>query len=146
MEIHINETVLAGTAGIDIHDLSAVVEETVMSSGITDGQATVFAPGSTAGVTTIEYESGALRDLQDALDRMAPESIPYAHDARWGDGNGYSHVRAALLGPSLTIPLMKSRLTLGAWQQIVLLDFDNRPRQRRVIIQIAGHSGSPAQD
>ncbi len=146
MEIHTHETALAGTAEVDIHDLSGLVAETAASSGIVDGQVTVFAPGSTAGVTTIEFESGVLQDLKDALERLAPRSISYAHDARWGDGNGYSHVRAALVGPSLTVPLLEGRPVLGAWQQIVLLDFDNRPRQRRVIIQITGHYGSPAED
>ncbi len=143
MEIHAAETTLDGTAGVDIHDLSDVLERTVQSSGIAHGSATVFAPGSTAGVTTIEYESGVLEDLRDALERLAPKTIPYAHDARWGDGNGYSHVRAALLGPSLTVPVMEGRLTLGTWQQVVLLDFDNRPRQRRVIIQIIGRTDGP---
>ncbi len=146
MKVHNHETTLDGTAGVDIHDLSSILEGAVSASGITHGQATVFAPGSTAGVTTIEYESGVLDDLREALERLAPKSIPYAHDARWGDGNGYSHVRAALLGPSLTIPLIDNRLTLGTWQQVVLLDFDNRPRQRRVIIQITGQAGSSVKD
>ena len=146
MKVHNHETTLAGSAGVDIHDLSALLEETVAASGISDGQATLFAPGSTAGITTIEYESGVLEDLKEALERLAPRSIPYAHDARWGDGNGYSHVRAALVGPSLTIPLVKGRPSLGTWQQVVLLDFDNKPRQRRVIIQITGPAGSSLKD
>ncbi len=146
MEIHINEVTLAGTAEVDIHDLSAVLEETTASGGITDGLVTVFVPGSTAGVTTIEYESGVLQDLREALERLAPKSIRYAHNIRWGDGNGYSHIRAALLGPSLAIPLIQGSLRLGPWQQVVVLDFDNRPRQRKVIIQITGRAGTPARD
>ena len=99
---------------------------------------TVFIPGSTAGVTTIEYEGGAIRDFKEAFDRIAPKGINYFHDARWGDGNGYAHVRASLLGPSVTIPFSSNRLLLGTWQQIILVDFDNRPRTRKVIIQILG--------
>ena len=98
----------------------------------------VFTPGSTAGLTTIEYETGAISDLKDAIARIAPEGMAYAHDARWGDGNGFSHVRAALLGPSLALPLREGALVTGTWQQIVLIDFDNRPRSRRVEIQIIG--------
>ena len=90
--------------------------------------------------STIEYESGVLNDLKRAVQRMAPQDIPYEHDRRWGDGNGYSHVRAALLGPSLSIPIISGKMTLGTWQQIALLDFDNRPRQRRVIVQIMGNA------
>jgi secondary thiamine-phosphate synthase enzyme len=89
-------------------------------------------------VTTIEYESGVLRDLQRAIEKIAPSNIPYDHDRRWGDGNGFSHVRAALMKPSLTIPLNKGRLSLGTWQQIVFIDFDNRKRERNIIIQILG--------
>ena len=98
----------------------------------------VFVPGSTAGLTTMEFESGAVVDLKSAIDRLAPEGMAYAHDARWGDGNGFSHVRAALLGPSLSLPLREGALVTGTWQQIVLVDFDNRPRSRRVEIQIIG--------
>ena len=99
---------------------------------------TVFVPGSTAGITTIEYESGAVRDFQEAIERIAPKSIHYHHDQRWGDGNGYSHVRAALLGASLTVPFSSSKLLLGTWQQIILVDFDNRPRTRNILLQIIG--------
>ena len=100
-----------------------------------DRQFILFIPGSTAAVTTIEFESGVINDLRKAVERLAPQDIYYEHDARWGDGNGYAHVRAALLGPSLTIPIVNKRLLLGTWQQIVLLDFDNRPRKREIIIQ-----------
>lgn len=101
-----------------------------------EGLIHLFVPGSTAALTTIEYESGAVEDLRRAIERMAPESISYDHDARWGDGNGFSHVRAAILGPSLTIPFRENRLLLGTWQQIVLVDFDNGSRSRRVILTV----------
>jgi secondary thiamine-phosphate synthase enzyme len=98
----------------------------------------LFISGSTAALTTIEYESGVVNDLSAAIDRLFPQNIPYEHDRRWGDGNGYAHVRAAFLKPSLTIPLEDGRLELGTWQQIVLLDFDNRPRRRRIRGQVMG--------
>ncbi len=127
------------TAGFtDIHDVTGRASRFVSSSGVQNGTLTVFVPGSTAGVTTIEYEDGALDDLKHAIERVAPEGIHYAHDARWGDGNGFSHVRAALLGPSLTVPIVRSRLGLGTWQQIIIIDFDNRPRERSVILQVLG--------
>jgi secondary thiamine-phosphate synthase enzyme len=122
----------------DLIDITQNVEKAVRESGVSSGVVTVFIPGSTAGVTTIEYESGAIRDFQKAIDRIAPKGIHYDHDARWGDGNGYSHIRASLLGPSLAVPFSSSRLLLGTWQQIVLVDFDNRPRRREVILQIMG--------
>lgn len=120
----------------DIQDITPKVQELVSNSKCEDGIITVFVPGSTAGITTIEFESGVVDDLRKAIERMAPQGIHYAHDARWGDGNGFSHVRAALVGPSLTIPLIRGELHLGTWQQIVLIDFDNRPRTREVNIQI----------
>ena len=106
-----------------------------------DGTVFLFVPGSTGALTTIEFESGVVSDLKKAIDRMAPEDIYYAHNERWGDGNGYAHVRAAIFGPSLHIPVVEGALTLGAWQQIILLDFDNRPRKRRVLIQVYGETG-----
>jgi secondary thiamine-phosphate synthase enzyme len=122
----------------DLIDITDRVKKVVRDSGILSGIVTIFVPGSTAGVTTIEYEDGAVRDFQGAIERIAPKGIHYYHDAKWGDGNGYSHIRASLLGPSLTVPFSSSRLLLGTWQQIVLLDFDNRPRSRRVLIQVLG--------
>jgi len=98
----------------------------------------VFVPGSTGGITTIEYEPGLKRDLPEALDKIAPMNKTYHHDATWGDGNGFAHVRAAFIGPSLTVPFSDGRLHLGTWQQIVLLDFDNRSRHRRIVVQIMG--------
>ena len=122
----------------DVVDITPQVAGQVVESGIKSGTVTVFVAGSTAGVTTIEYESGVIADLQQAWERTVPSDIPYAHDRRWGDGNGYSHVRASLLGCSLVVPFNDRRLTLGTWQQIVLVDFDNRPRSRQVILQVAG--------
>lgn len=119
-------------------DVTSLVGREVSGTRMSSGTATVFVPGSTCGVTTIEYESGALEDLRDAFERAAPENIPYAHNARWGDGNGHSHVRAAMLGPSLAVPFADGRLLLGTWQQIVLVDFDNRPRTRKVVVQVVG--------
>jgi secondary thiamine-phosphate synthase enzyme len=122
----------------DLIDITGKVTNVLKDSGISSGIVTIFVPGSTAGVTTIEYEEGAVRDFQGAIERIAPKGIHYHHDARWGDGNGYSHIRASLLGPSLTVPFSSAKLLLGTWQQIVLIDFDNRPRTRRVVIQVLG--------
>ena len=122
----------------DVVDITPEIEEKIRASGITNGHVLLFVSGSTAALTTIEYESGVVSDLKRAIERMAPQDIPYEHDRRWGDGNGYSHVRAALVGPSLHVPIRDNRMLLGTWQQIVLLDFDNRPRTREVQIQISG--------
>ena len=134
-----SETILLSTKGFsDILEITHHVDGVVDRSKIENGLVTVFCPGSTGAVTTIEYESGVLRDLQKALEKIAPSNIPYEHDRRWGDGNGFSHVRAALMKPSLTIPLIKGRLTLGTWQQIVFIDFDNRKRNRNILVHIIG--------
>lgn len=122
----------------DAQDITAQVEEAVRKSGLRAGTVTIFCPGSTGGLTTIEYESGALADLRQVLDEITPPGRDYQHHLRWGDDNGHSHVRAALIGPSLTVPFVDRRLTLGTWQQIVFLDFDTRPRERRLILQIMG--------
>jgi secondary thiamine-phosphate synthase enzyme len=119
-------------------DMTPQVEMVLKRSGIRDGLVTVFCPGSTGAVTTIEYESGVLKDLQKAIEKIMPSNIPYDHDQRWSDGNGFSHVRAALMKPSLSIPLIKGRLTLGTWQQIVFIDFDNRRRDRNILVQVMG--------
>ena len=124
------------TGGTYIVDITSKVEREVEKSGVKDGAVTLFVPGSTGALTTIEFESGVVNDLKKAIERMAPESITYEHNERWGDGNGYSHVRAAIFGASLHIPIVDGNLTLGTWQQIVLLDFDNRPRKRRIEVQI----------
>jgi secondary thiamine-phosphate synthase enzyme len=134
-----SETISLSTKGFsDIIDITDRVDSVVRHSKIKEGLVTVFCPGSTGGITTIEYESGVLRDLQMAIEKIVPSDIPYEHDRRWGDGNGFSHVRAALMKPSLSIPLIKGRLTLGTWQQIVFIDFDNRRRERKIIVHVIG--------
>jgi len=122
----------------DVFDLTSDVREFVRASGISEGQLIVFVPGSTAAVTTIEYETGVVEDLVHAIDRLIPSDISYKHNLRWGDGNGYSHVRAAFLKPSLSIPVWDGDMILGTWQQIVLLDFDNKPRKRSVVLHLMG--------
>lgn len=122
----------------DILDITQDIGQAVHQSGLRDGIVTIFCPSSTSALTTIEYESGALADLRRLFDELADPNRHYDHNARWGDGNGHSHVRAALLKPSLTIPFVEARLTLGTWQQIVYADFDNRPRRRELVVQIMG--------
>ncbi|HHD11670.1 MAG TPA: YjbQ family protein [Deltaproteobacteria bacterium] len=122
----------------DIVDITESVRRAVIESELTEGLAAVFVPGSTASVTTIEYEEGVIEDLRQAIERLVPSDIPYRHDARWQDGNGFSHVRAALLKPGITVPFRDRTLLLGTWQQIVFIDFDNRPRKRRIIVQLVG--------
>ena len=134
-----SETISLSTKGFcDILDLTHHVEGVIGRSKIETGLVTVFCPGSTGAVTTIEYESGVLKDLQKALEKIVPSDTAYEHDRRWGDGNGFSHVRAALMKPSLTVPLIKRRLALGTWQQIVFIDFDNRRRDRNILVQVMG--------
>jgi len=122
----------------DILDITDKVTAIVAKSGIQNGLVNVFCSGSTGGITTIEYESGVIKDLKKVIEKIVPSNMPYEHDTRWGDGNGFSHVRAALMKPSLTIPLIKGKLTLGTWQQIVFMDFDNRGRNRDVVVQVVG--------
>jgi secondary thiamine-phosphate synthase enzyme len=122
----------------DLIDITPQVAQQVAEAGMSSGTVTIFVAGSTAGVSTIEFESGLIDDFQSMWERNVPTNIPYRHDLRWGDGNGYSHVRASLLGPSLTVPFVNKKLTLGTWQQIVLVDFDNRPRSRGIVLQIVG--------
>jgi secondary thiamine-phosphate synthase enzyme len=122
----------------EVLDITPLAERALQKSQLQNGILAAFVPGSTAGITTIEFESGAVSDLSAAIERAAPKSIHYEHDKRWGDGNGYSHVRAALLKPGLAIPFQNGRLLLGTWQQLVLIDFDNRPRTRDVVFQLVG--------
>lgn len=121
-----------------IIDLTGSLESALDESGVETGQLVVFVPGSTGAVTTIEYEPGLIKDLPELFERIAPSDRGYHHDATWGDGNGFSHVRAALVGPSISIPVSRSRMTLGTWQQVVFLEFDNRARKRSVRISIVG--------
>jgi secondary thiamine-phosphate synthase enzyme len=122
----------------DIIDITREVAEAVAAAEITSGTVTVFIAGSTAGVTTVEYEPGLVADLHELWERIAPANIEYRHNQRWGDGNGHSHVRASLLGASLVVPFRNRSLILGTWQQIVVVDFDNRARSRPVILQLIG--------
>ena len=122
----------------DIVDITQDVASCLRESGLKEGQVTVFASGSTAGVTSIEYEPGLLKDIPEALDRLAPHGIRYHHDDTWGDGNGHAHVRAALIGASFSVPFTDGHMLLGTWQQIVVIDCDNRSRQRRIAVQIIG--------
>jgi len=122
----------------DAHDITRQIEQLVRDSGLANGIVTVFCPSSTSGVTTIEYESGCVTDLRRLFDEIAPQGRTYAHHEKWHDGNGHSHVRAALLGPSLTVPFVGKSLTLGTWQQVIYIDFDTRPRGRELVVQIMG--------
>lgn len=132
-----NDTVKISTKGFgDTIDITANVQKAITNSDIKNGLVTIFCPGSTGTITTIEYEPGVIRDLQRTLEKIVPSDIRYEHDLRWGDGNGFSHVRAALMKPSLSIPLINGKLTVGTWQQIVFIDFDNTNRTRNIIIQI----------
>ncbi len=125
-------------------DLTQDVRQAVAQSAVADGLATVFVVGSTAGITTTEFEPGLTdHDLAAAFERIAPRDAEYLHEQTWHDDNGHSHVRASLLGPSLTVPIVHGQMTLGTWQQIVLMDFDTRPRTRRIVIQIIGN-GDPS--
>ena len=122
----------------DVIDITAEVASILEKSGLSDGIISIFVPGSTASVTTIEYEEGVIDDLKNAIERIVPSTIAYKHDRRWGDGNGFSHVRAAFWKPGLTVPFMDKKPALGTWQQIVFIDFDNRPRKRRLVVQVIG--------
>ena len=122
----------------DVVDITERVQQAVAKAKLRRGQATVFVTGSTAGVTTIEHEPGLVKDLQEALRRLFPENLPYAHHDTGGDDNGFSHLRASFIGPSLTVPVVDGQLALGTWQQIVLIDFDTRPRSRSFLIQLIG--------
>ena len=122
----------------DVHDLTDRVEAAIARSGIRNGLACVFTPSSTSALTTIEFESGAVEDLRLALERLAPSQAEYRHNLRWGDGNGHAHLRAALLGPSLCLPIADGRPVLGTWQQVVFIDFDVRPRSREIRVQVIG--------
>jgi secondary thiamine-phosphate synthase enzyme len=125
----------------DIIDITGEVTNAIKASEIRNGIVTIFVPGATGAVTTIEYEPGLLKDLPAMLERIAPKEIEYEHEKRWHDGNGHSHVRASLLGPSITIPFEDGRLTLGTWQQIVFIELDNKSRSREIVLQIMGDEG-----
>lgn len=135
----ITKTIDVDTKGhTHIVDLTDKLSSCVHDEKLKDGNLTVFVSGSAAGVTTVEYEPGLLKDLPEAFEQIAPVGKRYHHDDTWHDGNGYAHVRASLLGPSLTVPFSEGQLLLGTWQQVVLIDFDNRPRRRHVVVQMVG--------
>jgi secondary thiamine-phosphate synthase enzyme len=138
MTVVTKDITLQTKGNCDILDMTSQVARKVEESGVNSGTVTLFISGSTAGITTIEYEPRLLSDFESMWDRVIPQNIPYEHNKTWGDGNGHSHVRASMLGASLTIPFVNKRLTLGTWQQIVFLDFDNRPRSRKMVLQIMG--------
>ena len=122
----------------DVRDITGEVSAIVAESGISSGTVTVFVPGSTGSITTIEFEPGVVEDLKEAIEKIAPSEKTYKHDERWGDGNGFSHVRAALMKPGLTVPVVSGEMTLGTWQQIVFIDFDNKARSRKLVVQVVG--------
>jgi len=122
----------------DIINITAEVASAVLNSDLKKGSVTVFVPGSTGGITTVEYEPGLVEDLKTFFEKIAPKSDTYQHNIRWQDGNGFSHVRASFLGPGITVPFVSNKMQLGKWQQIIFIDFDNRPRDREIIIQIIG--------
>ena len=138
MKVHRAEVEASTRGHCDTHDLTGALREAIASSGVREGQALVFVPGSTAGVTTMEFEPGLRKDLPEFFERLAPEKADYHHQATWGDDNGASHVRAALLGPSVVVPVSRGEPLLGTWQQVVVVDFDTQPRQRRVWLQVIG--------
>ena len=137
--MRVTDSIPVSTRG-DAHmiDLTAKLQAIVDKHAIEHGQALVFVSGSTAGLTTVEYEPGLIQDLPEAFERWAPQDRHYHHEDTWHDGNGHSHVRASLLGPSITVPFQDGRLLLGTWQQVVLIDFDNRPRNRDIVVQLSG--------
>jgi len=138
MQVRLNHIFLTTRGDTDILDITQQVIECIHSSTLQNGLVTIFSPSSTSGITTLEYEPGVLQDLQKIFDEIAPSGRDYQHNEAWHDGNGHSHVRAALLKASISIPLVDGRMTLGTWQQIVFIDFDTRPRKREIIIQIMG--------
>lgn len=136
--VHSNRLTVATSGHSDMHDLTDDVAHAITTSGVHDGIVTVFVVGSTAGVTTMEFEPGLVEDMGRVLEAIAPADASYAHEARWHDDNGHSHVRSSLIGPSVTVPFNARSMDLGMWQQIVLIDFDTRPRERTVVVQIIG--------
>ena len=138
MDINTKEIQYDTKGEADIIDITEDIQNLVTKSRVKDGQVTVFIPGSTASLTTVEYEKGLVKDLKGLFERIAPKNIRYAHDEAWHDGNGHSHIRASIVGPSLTVPFVNERLTLGTWQQITFVDYDARPRDRTLQVMILG--------
>lgn len=138
MNIHEGSITLQSSADIDIVDITAMAQEFVDAGGIRSGQLCIHVPGSTASISSIEYEPGAIKDLRRALTQIAPMQADYAHHEAWHDGNGYSHVLAALMGPSRTFPVLDQTIVLGTWQQIIAIDLDNKPRRRKILLHLMG--------
>jgi secondary thiamine-phosphate synthase enzyme len=126
------------TGNTDVIDITGAVEAVVDRSDITSGLINLFVPGSTGALTTIEYEDALVRDLKESVDEIIPKERNWAHNATWGDGNGHSHLRASIFGPSLTLPIVNNRVIRGTWQQVVFVDFDNRSRQRKIVVTTMG--------
>ncbi len=124
----------------EIIDMTSEIERIVETSGLVNGQVLVFVPGSTGGISTVEYEPGLIKDLPDFFESIIPQNKTYCHNETWGDGNGHSHVRATLIGPSLMVPVEKGRMILGTWQQIVFIEFDNKSRRRKIVVQVMGEN------
>lgn len=138
MSVQTRTISLSTQGNADIQDITNQIAQIVDETGLEKGTVTLFTPSATSALTTIEYESGCISDLRRLFDEIIDPQRHYAHNARWGDGNGHSHVRAALLGPSLSIPFVDRRLTLGTWQQVIFVDFDNRQRRRELVVQLIG--------
>ena len=138
IEIRTTELEIETRGFTDIIDITGQIASLLQESGFLEGQVTIFVPGSTGGLTTIEYEPGLLKDFPEFLEKLLPEKQRYHHDDTWHDGNGYAHLRSALIKPSFTVPFKKQRLLLGTWQQIIFIDFDNRPRHRHLVVQFLG--------
>jgi len=133
------ETIFFRTDGFcHLIDITPLTQDKVRDSGMTQGIAVVFVPGSTGAVLTMEFEDGLVQDFERLMEQLAPQDSPYEHDRRWGDGNGFSHLRAALMGASAVVPVVNGRLALGTWQQLLFVDFDNRKRERTIIVQLLG--------
>jgi len=138
MDISNHEIIFQSKGNCDLIDLTARVNSIIQETGMDIGHVLLFVPGATGGLTTIEFENGLVRDFKELWETLVPAGSNYHHNERWGDGNGHSHLRASLIGPSLTIPFGQGRLRLGTWQQVVFIDFDNRPRRRAVMVQVFG--------
>jgi secondary thiamine-phosphate synthase enzyme len=138
VKIHTEDIPVSTNGETEIIDVTDAVEGCVRASGVAEGHVMVFSPGSTVGITTVEYEPGLVKDLQEAFERLAPRKAAYHHEETWHDGNGYAHVRASLLGQSRVFPVRGGKLFRGTWQQVIFIDFDNRPRKRTVTVQVLG--------
>jgi len=138
MSVYTGKIILKDRGGFEVFDITKKVKSEVQKSGLKNGTVTVFVPGATGALTTIEYESGLVQDLEDFFNKNIPQGKDYHHEKKWHDGNGHSHLRASLIGPSISVPFIDSQLTLGTWQQIIFLELDNKPHYRELVVQIIG--------